>query len=697
MIAALLLLPIGAQAPLDFETPATSVAAVVAKLGEQTHTKMKASPKVGAEIVFVRTKGVKLEDLKAKLAEAIYGSWTQDGDTLVLTRQAADERAVWARHVKLRREYLDSELERIRKLVAVPFDGPGLVKGFQSLGATEPRDPQAARKRYQQEAALFAKGPAMRLLYRLLLACNPNDLAGIGPYSRTVFRLNPTAMQKGFDAAKYRQALADFAREQADWKDEAATANLTTSPESSTVSDPRTQLRFGDLSQVEPGLDISRGEMAALFSANLVGESQTFGRQVLSQASLADPSRKFLDARIAPRPAAQNDPEVVLSAPSQMFLRMLKATFLGGAGEPLSEESTQLLLHPEAIDPVGFGTNEVLTAYGEAKRQNVVAAIPDSVLGPLWFSAQEGPLKLYKSLDAMLQSGSVDLKEGAGWAVFTHGDPYETPASFTPRAPMAGLMKSLIGKGRLDLRDYALFAFQSGRVARMGLSDYYMAFFDRTALGALDHTDWNGLSLYGSFNPTQQQGLDGGARIPIGPLSAAQKSIIRRVAYAGEIRSETQQGDGSASLTHPAVEPTETFAAGLPAHGVVTAKTSLIPTIVAYARSGDGKVKPLRGLNHWTLATVESEVMGDPRKMQSYGVTGLVGYAPGADKMIALRVELMPNVWKEMSLTMPAYDSSATPVPWDRLPDPWPQQIRDAIAQNKARKLNQPTQTIPPL
>ena len=56
----------------------------------------------------------------------------------------------------------------------------------------------------------------------------------------------------------------------------------------------------------------------------------------------------------------------------------------------------------------------------------------------------------------------------------------------------------------------------------------------------------------------------------------------------------------------------------------------------------------------------------------------------------------MPNVWKEMSLTMPAYDSSATPVPWDRLPDPWPQQIRDAIAQNKARKVNQPTQPIPP-
>lgn len=696
MIAALLLLPIGAQSTLDFEADATSVAAVVAKLGERTHTKMKAAPKVGAEIVFVRAKGVKLEELKAKLAEAIYGSWTTDGDTLVLTRQVVDERAIWAKHVALRRKYLDSELERIRKLVAVPFDGAGLAKGLQSLTSPEARDPQAARKLYEQQAALFAKGPAARLLYRLLLACNPNDLAGIGPYSRTVFRVNPTAMQMGFDAKKYRQALADFAREQTDWKDEAATANFGANRESSTVSDPRIQLGLGDLSRVEPGLDISRGEMAALFSANLVGEPQSYGRQVLSQASLADPSRKFLDARIAPLPAAKDDPDIVLSAHSQEFLRMLKTAFMGGVSEPLSEKSMELLLHPDEIDPVGFGTNEVFTAYGETEKVNIVAAIPDNVLGALWFSVQEGPLKLHKSLNAILQSGSVDLKEGAGWAVFTHGDPYETPASFTPRAPMAALMKTLVGKGRLDLRDYARFAFLSGRVARMGLSEYYMAFFDRTALGALDHTDWNGLSLYGSFNATQQKGLDGGARIPIGPLTAAQKAIIRRVAYAGEIRSESQQGDGTAILTNPTVEPTETFAAGLPAVGVVTAKTKSTPTLVAYGRSADGKVKPLRGLNLWTLATVENEVVGDARKMQSYGVVGLVGYAPGADKLVALRVELMPNVWKEMALTMPEYDATATPVPWDRLPEPWAQQIRDAIAQDKAQKAKQPVQVIPP-
>ncbi len=100
MIAALLLLPIGAQATLDFDADATSIAAVVAKLAEQTHTKMRAAPGVGAEIVFVRAKSARLDDLKAKLAEAIYGSWKRErgkreGDTVVLTRQAADERAIW--------------------------------------------------------------------------------------------------------------------------------------------------------------------------------------------------------------------------------------------------------------------------------------------------------------------------------------------------------------------------------------------------------------------------------------------------------------------------------------------------------------------------------------------------------------------------------------------------------------------------
>jgi hypothetical protein len=437
--------------------------------------------------------------------------------------------------------------------------------------------------------------------------------------------------------------------------------------------------------------------MACLFNANLVGEPEASGRRpILCQASLADPSRKFLDAMIVPPPAAKDDPDIVLSPNSQEFQRMLQATFMGGASEPLKEKSIQLLLHPDEIDPVGFGANEVLRAYGDTKNLNVVAALPDEVLGVLWFSAQEGPLKLYRGLNAMLASSCVELKEQAGWAVFTHGDPYETPATFTPRAPMAVLMKALIDKRRLDIRDYARFAFKSGRVARMGLGEFYMAFYDRTALGALDHTDWNGLSLYGSFDAAQQKGLDEGARIPIGLLSASQMSIVRRVAYAGEIQSETQMGDGTTRRSNRVIEPTETFAAGLPLGGVVTATTKSIPTIVAYGKSANGEVRPLRDLNPWTLAVIEDEVIGDPRKMQAYSVAGLVGYAPGADKLVALRVELMPNVWKEMALTVPAYDAAATPVRWDQLPDPWAKQIRDAMEQNKARKATQPGKAIPP-
>jgi len=696
VIAALLLLPFGSQSTLDFDAGAGSVASVVAKLAEQTHTKIKAGPGIGSEIVFVHTKGVTLAELKTKLAEALYGSWKQDGDTLILTRQPADERAIWSKHVGLRRKYLDSELDRIRKEVAIPFDSASLVKGLKSLDESDPNDRQAARRRYELQTALFAKGPVMRLLDRLLLACNPDDLAAIGPYSRTVFRLNPTTMQKGFDDKKYRQALADFAKEQTDWKDAAAAVDFGNGGGSRMVSDPRVQVNLGNLSQVQPGLDIRRSEMAALFNVNLVGEPQAFGRQVLCQASLADPSRKFLDAMIAPPPAAKDDIDIVLNATSKEFQRMLKSTFMGGAGEPLQKESMQLLLHPDAIDPLGFGANEVLTAFGDNKKLNVVAALPDDVLGALWFNAEEGPLKLYKAMNAMLQSGSVELKEQAGWAVFTHGDPYETPASFTPRAPMADFMKALIAKGRLDLHDYARFAFQSGRVARAGLCEYYMAFFDRTALGALDNTDWNGLSLYGSFDSAQQKGLDEGARIPIGSLSVAQDSIIRRIAYAGEIRSERHQGGGAAILSNPVVEPTETFAAGLPSGGVVTAKTKLAPTLVAYGKSADGKVKPLRGLNPGTLATIENELLGDPHKMQTYGVSGLVGYAQGADKLVALRVELMANVWKEMALTMPEYDATATPVPWNQLPEPWPKRIRDAVEQNKARKANLPIKAIPP-
>ena len=219
---------------------------------------------------------------------------------------------------------------------------------------------------------------------------------------------------------------------------------------------------------------------------------------------------------------------------------------------------------------------------------------------------------------------------------------------------------------------------------------------DRSVLGASDRTDWSSLRLYGSFNAIEQRALEAGSSFPFGGMNAEQRKIVERIVFAGEIRSETQMGDGSAHMRGAPVEPTEAFPTGVPVGCSVTGRATSVPTLVAYGKGADGKVRPLRSLNQYTLATIETEVLGNPGMTASYGVPNLVGYAPGAEKLVALRVEVAPNIWKESAIAVADFDPNATPVPWDKLPDPLPKQIGDAIEQLRAQKAKPPTRGVPP-
>ncbi len=94
----------------------------------------------------------------------------------------------------------------------------------------------------------------------------------------------------------------------------------------------------------------------------------------------------------------------------------------------------------------------------------------------------------------------------------------------------------------------------------------------------------------------------------------------------------------------------------------------------------------LRSIDPYTLAVVENEIVGNPGRMASYGVANLVGYAPGAEKLVTIRIELAAGVWKESTITVSDYDPNATPVPWDKLPEPYAKQIAESMERAKSAK-----------
>ena len=682
-----LLLPTS-RGGIDFDAKATAVGPLLERLSAQTGAHLRAAPNVAQEIVFVRAKGTGLQDLETRLADALVARWTNDGEFKVLTRTAANEKEVWNAHVSLRRKLVDEALKDASKRLEAKFDARSLASSLLALG---PRgdDPTSARLRFTTEQALFARGPMARLLDRLVLACNPNDLAAVGPYQRRIFRIDPTQMQCGIDAKKYDDAIAAFTVEQQAWQEAAARVTFPEEPSGSMANDPRVQLNI-DPNLGPISLEVKRGEMSALFMVNLIPEDEKhLGFGVLSQTVYADPERTFLDAQMTPLPPEKDDPLVDLSDDAREFQKRVTEAFGGRTVSPLSPRMHDLMLGVVRNDPLSWSVSDILLTFAETSNLNVVASLPESTLPITMFMGNQGPMHVRNVIKALQESGTLELHTKDGWGMFAPVDRYEAALDFTPRAAVAELMKSTFADGRLDIRNYARYAYQSKRLNRGGIGEFFLAMVDRSVLGSSDHTDWKSLQLYGSFSASEQGALEAGGRYAYSLMSPEQQNIVERIVFANRLTRSGESG-------RPFVEPTEAYSMGIPSSCVVSAKSQRTPVIVAYAKGTDGRTRPARSVDPYTLATIESTVVGNPELMASYGVANLVGYAPGAEKVVRIRVEVTPGVVVESSITVPDYDMDANPVAWDKLPAPYSKQIAGALAQLRTQKSNQPTRTAPP-
>jgi hypothetical protein len=685
------------QSTIEFDSKAAAIGQVLEKLSSETGTKLRAAPRIAQEIVFVHAKQVDLTILKARLAGALSATWTKDGEYEVLTRTAALDNEIWKSHVAYRRKLVDEALKDVRKKLETPFDAKTLAVGLANLPSEEEvrDDPAAGRRRYETERGLFDKGPLTRLLNKLLLACNPNDLAAVGPYERRIFKLNPTTMQRGFESAKFNAAMASYAAEQEAWVEEAAKTNFKPEQNGRMVSDPRSQLDFGK-TLPNLALEIKRGESTALLHVNLTCERE-YGNAVVTQVSLADPARKFLDSHMTPAATKIGDPLVELSEDSKEFQERMKEAFTGRQPNGISPKMIQMMLGMVARDPLSWVVSDGLSAYARSKNENLVAAVPDAALSMTAFISRENSLTVGLFMSGLIGAGTVQLNEKDGWATITPTDRYEANIDFTPRASAVALIKAVLASGRLDIRDYAKYAYDSHRLNRGGFGYWFLAMYDRSVLGTSDRTDWKSLQLYGSFSPEQQLELTKGAQFPYAGMGLEQRRIVDRIVYANRLGSgQLSAGGVTTSTTRSDVEPTEAFAAGVPDTCVTSALVRKDPVIVAYGKGSDGKTRPSRHIDPYTLATVETELLGNPERMAQYGVANLAGYALGTNMVLTLRVEVAPKIWAQANVTVPEYDMNANPVPWDKLPEPYPKNIAAAIAQLKANKAKEPGKAIPP-
>jgi len=670
---------------LDFHCNATNLSSILASLSKQVGTKLEAEGTLGNQILFIDVKDVPLSSLKEKIAHAVAGTWRQREGREVILRLPAQETGVFNEQVKVRTEQFRAELATQAKALDKPFDAKALLQGL--LAIQDKDGVQLSRAQYEQQMALQARSPYSRFLTRLLLAARPEDLAAVGPYERRLFKLNPTRRQSGLDRAKYQAAVKILEAEQKQWLEAIAGIDFT-STQGRTVSDPRTQTQPVD-PNAEYMITFSRGDMTGLGMANLGPAKDAddhTGQSVMMQIHLAGPQRDFLNG-LANQRASGTDPEVELSPLSKAFLtRFMQFSQARSTGAP-SEEVKSLLMNPHKTDPLALIVSDTLKQYAAVNKANVVACLPDSAF--MWSTAiaANGNPRLMTMIDGLRQSDSLEHHKDDGWTTFTPINRYEEELNFTARVPLADLMASIERHGRLDLEDYATYAYRSGRVARLAIGEYYLMILDSTLMSGMDQTNWFALRLYGSLNEKEREKIASGGSIPIASMSPGQKAIVERMIFRDALRSETITDTGwSMSLGPRAVEPSDAYANKVPDGAMLTGRKKDVPVLFAYGKREDGKVRPLREVDPYGIAHMETEIVGNVEQMKNYGIPNLVGYAPATSRKVVLRIVTEPGVWLEAAVKTHLVDPNASPVAWDKLSDQSKNEISKAMEILKKQK-----------
>lgn len=680
------------HAPIDFETNATSLTQALRNLSAETGQNLRPTPAIGQEIIYIRVHGVELADLKKRIADAAAAEWVPGKEGEILTRTTAQDKKVWGEHIAYRRRLVDEALKEAAKHVEEEFDGQKLARSLAELKPPARDDMVAGRRYYDQQKNLFSQGPLARLLDRLVLACKPDDLASVTPFSRRVFRVQPNAAQLQIDPSKYQAALAAYRKEQQEWLDEAAKVTFPEEPNGRMVSDPRAQLRHST-SFAALSLEVSRGEMTSLFNVNIEAPMEDGpDTEIVAQNSYADPGRKFLNSISDPPASNRDDPEVKLSADSKEFMDAFLAAFGGSESTKLSARMRALMTGMEVNDPLSWIVGDVLDTYADKNDLDVVASLPDATLSYALLMGRNGPIKLNSAIKGLVDSGAVRIAREGSWVSIVPPDRYEALLEFTPRKAADDLIKATLKLNRLDIQSYAKYAFESKRLNRGGFGDWFLALIDRTLLGASDRTDWKALQLYGSLDEVQQRDLEAGKTFAYNGLSEAQRRLVDRIVYSGRMEGEV----APQRVSFRGIDPTDSFPLGVPPTCAFSAKVQSTPVIVAYTKSEEGVVRPSRSLNAWTLVTVEQEVVGSPAMMARYGVANLVGYAMGADKVINMRIAVSNAARVNLMITIPEYDMSAQPKPWEQLPEATRKEVQTALQQYKSQKSGGGGNIIPP-
>ena len=582
--------------------PAMSTAQALKQLSNVVHGSFVTSPQTADDVICLRFKDVPLKLAMSRIAEAVDGTWKLEGDSYRLIRTSEQARAERSREFA-------QDVERFRSAIKKIEDELHEMKPWSSAEADSlAKSAASLMKQYQANATtntwyqsagkITQMAPMSRVLKQIAVMLDPQELAALPPFYKTVWSSSPTAMQRALPQG-FLHVFEKFWRDQAEWA--AAIERHHIRDDNSNLG-AFWQGGFGDQRGQATGtlttvlLTATRYIPTSALSFDLSAFDEKGRRMGQYQLTLGS-AHDGIAQTLKEAPADDSEPLVTFDGESR---ELLDAIVPRGQGlHSISPELKNKLATPMEHDPLSFFVSPALIQAAEIRKVNMVCCLPDDAIFTSLMGTGSG-IRVNQLLSRLsLYQTTCEFKDG--WLIGKPTRPSEARTYRASRSVLAAYFQR-IGTGQPFSVDE--------------LAPYAVTLPDRLAnplpqtvgrfIGSTDSANFSQetLRLYGSLRRSQNKQIAAGGSL-ISSLTPDQQEIVTRMVYGPtsnlQFNLSPTQGRrlGGVSAEYAVYnnallhEPTVALPDGIP-HGATVRLKWNVDNVVSQAGLQDGTM-PGRG------------------------------------------------------------------------------------------------------
>jgi hypothetical protein len=654
--------------------------ALVKELSRKTGITFEAQDAAATDRYLVTVREVPLTQLMDKLAEAETGVWLHAGDNeyrLVRDRKKIEKEQNDERENSIKR--ITKAFEQFRKDLGLIDDfnrdkANEIALKVRQLGPQPTNYPEASSY-WSRRDDLELKLPVQRFLERVILDFTPEQLADVEARTRTVYALNPTAMQRPLppDAT---DAIGELAKEQL-YYEEAVAKYLPI----------RIDEAFGHL--ITPGHSTQISNAIFAFSKEVDGGYplaevtivDARGHNLGYSYQAVDPSSDSPEPPGKPTLPPKPEPPIPLSQSDIDMAMLFKNTDRDGTKivTAVSESIRRAVANPTKVDPFNTFATDIIEGFAASRKQNVVAVLDDRILQSLAGGVTQRGFDPLKIGNVGL-AGAEALDFGSGFFDMREQRPDRSDKVNCNRASLEEMITGAISAGHLGVKLAAHFAAPLERFDTNTIPDVYIAvLLGQDGAHALTRNDPDLLRFYGLLDGKHRKG----SSVFLAGMTGEAGYLLDKIIYSDKNylqihvppQAPGEQGDPWVGQTD-AEEPTVLLGGGVPTGSYLTINPKIERALVAHIRYGVVDPGNRFFSPSWLAKTlVDSE--------NHEGSAQLIGMAAANQEMIKLNFEFTSTT--EMNLVLSSYwaASRETTSP-NELPDDVRRPFLDELAQ--ARK-----------